>query len=85
MSEQEKSDVELFLQQANVILTVTNLIGKVRIKAFENFVKIAHCHWINAFGKFRKLKSSIHWSLGHIIELLCKSDSYSLAEKSENS
>ena len=85
LSEKEKSDIDLFLQQANVILTVTNTIGKINIKAFEDYVKKAHCLWINPFGNYRKLKSSIHWSLGHIIQLLCINDSYSLAEKSENS
>ena len=52
LSEKEKSDVELFLQQANIILNVTNSIGKIKIKEFESYIKIAHCHWINAFGHF---------------------------------
>ena len=85
LSEKEEYDIELFLQKANVILNVTNSIGNIRIKEFESYVKAAHCHWISAFGQYRKIKSSIHWSLGHIIELLCKNNCQSLAEKSGNS
>ena len=85
MSSDEKSDILLFLQQANVILTVTNSIGRIKLKQFESYVTQAHIHWITAFGKYRKLKSSIHWSLGHVIELLRKNHGYNLAERSENS
>ena len=48
-------------------------------------IKNTYVHLINAFGSYRKVKSSIHWSLGHIIELLILNRGYSLAEKSENS
>ena len=75
----------MFLQQANVILAVTNSIGKIKIKEFDSSVRNSHIHWIQAFGKYRKLKSSIHWSLAHIIQMLCLNQGYSLAEKSENS
>ena len=38
--------------------------------------------WIEAFGQYRKLKNSIHWTLGHVIELITKNYGYSLAENS---
>ena len=41
--------------------------------------------WIEAFGQYRKLKNSIHWTLGHVIELITKNYGYSLAERSKNS
>ena len=39
----------------------------------------------NTFGKYRKLKSSIHWTLGHVIQFISMNSGYSLAEMSENS
>ena len=40
---------------------------------------------INEFGKFVDVKSSLHWTLSHIAELICKNSSYTLADFSENS
>ena len=31
------------------------------------------------------IKSSLHWTLGHVAELIAKNDGYTLAEVSENS
>ena len=44
----KKADIELFMEQANVILTVTNSLGKIKIKPFETYIKKAHVHWMNA-------------------------------------
>ena len=85
LTDEEKIDIELFLQQANVILYVCNSIGKINIKAFDDYIKSAYCHWIKTFGKYRKLKSSIHWTLGHVIQFIYMNSGYSLAEMSENS
>ena len=42
MTSAEKADIELFMEQANVILTVTNSIGKIKIKPFETYIKKTH-------------------------------------------
>ena len=81
----EEYNLRLFLKQANIILSVTNTIGKVKVGKFREFVKNSYIHWITAFGKWRCLKKSIHWTLAHVAELIEKNDSYSLAEISENS
>ena len=40
---------------------------------------------INQFGKSVNVKSSLHWTLSHLGELICKNGSYTLADFSENS
>ena len=64
---------------------VCNSIGKINVKAFDDYIKSAYFHWIKTFGKYRKLKSSIHWTLGHVIQFISMNSGYSLAEMSENS
>ena len=49
LTDEEKIDIELFLQQANVILYVCNSIGKINIKAFDDYIKSAYCNWIKTF------------------------------------
>ena len=83
--EEEKEDLYKFFQEAHVILSVTNSIGKINCQKFGDYVKQAYVHWIEAFGKFRHLKNSLHWSLGHVVEMLALNGGYSLAENSENS
>ena len=68
-----------------VICNVTNSIGKIKVKKLDEFVKNAYEHWITSFGKFRTLKSSLHWTLGHVTQLIAMNNGYSLAEISENS
>ena len=73
------------LDQALTIIGVTNRIGKIRVNDFATFVKDAYFHWINQFRKFVHIKSSLHWTMGHIAELIAKNEAYTLAEYSENS
>ena len=82
--DQERENVKNFLFQGHVILSVTNTIGKVDTDFFRGFVKNTYKDWITWFGKFRKIKSSLHWTLAHVAELIDMNDGYSLAEYSEN-
>ena len=80
-----KEDIRLFLQQAHVISHVVNRIGKIHVNQFRVYVKTAYLHWAQAFGKFRTMKNSLHWMLGHVADLIGMNNGYSLAEVSENS
>ena len=82
--DQERENIKNFLFQGHVILSVTNTIGKVDADFFGGFVKNAYKDWITWFGKFRKIKSSLHWTLAHVAELIEMNGGYSLAEYSEN-
>ena len=73
------------LDQANVIIGVTNRIGKIKVQAFQKYVKDAYVHWLYNFKKFVHIKSSLHWTLGHVAELIAKNGGYTLAGVSENS
>ena len=42
-------------------------------------------YWIDNFKKFVHIKNSLHWTLGHVAELIAKNQGYTLAEISENS
>ena len=75
----------MLLDQALIIVGVTNRIGKIRVQSFANYVKDAYKHWINQFGKFVHIKSSLHWTMGHIAQLIANNEAYTLAEYSENS
>ena len=54
-------------------------------KTFDDYIESAYFHWIKTFGNYRKLKSSIHWTLGHVIQFISMNSGYSLDEMSENS
>ena len=57
INDKEKDDLNLLLDQARVIIGVTNKIGKIRVQAFEKYVKNAYSHWIQAFKRFVHLFS----------------------------
>ena len=84
-NEQEEYNFRQYLRMMHVILSVTNSIGIIKVKAFDRFVTQAHKHYLDSFKHFTHLKSSLHWSLGHVIEQLIKNQGWSLAEVSENS
>ena len=84
-NDKEKEDLNLLLDQALIIIGVTNRIGKIRVQSFANYVEDAYKHWINQFGKFVHIKSSLHWTMGHIAQLIANNEAYTLAEYSENS
>ena len=42
-------------------------------------------HWINSFKQFAHIKSSLHWTLGHVCTLIASNRGYTLAGVSENS
>lgn len=84
MTKKEKTDLNLLLDQARVIIGVTNKIGKIRVQAFEKYVKNAYSHWVQAFKRFVHIKSSLHWTLGHVAQLIAGNDGYTMAEVSEN-
>ena len=48
-------------------------------------MKNAYSHWIQAFKRFVHIKSSLHWTLGHVAQLIAGNDGYTMAEVSENS
>ena len=75
----------MMLDQASVIIGVTNRIGKIKVQAFQKYVKDAYVHWLYNFKKFVHIKSSLHWTLGHVAELIAKNEGYTLAGVSENS
>ena len=70
VDEEDERKLRRFLKEAHVILSVTNSIGKVNVPEFRDFVRNAYIHWIQDFGKLRKLKKSIHWTLGKMKALL---------------
>ena len=82
---QLKEDLRQFLQEANVICRVINRIGKINVFKLRNYLKGVYSHWVQAFGKYRSLKSSLHWMLAHLADLIGMNNGYSLAEVSENS
>ena len=85
IDDKEREDLNLLLDQARVIIGVTNKIGKIRVQDFERYVKTSYSHWITAFKKFEHIKSSLHWTLGHVAQLIAGNDGYTMAEYSENS
>ena len=85
INDEEKDDLKKLLDQASVIIGVTNRIGKIHVPEFQKYVKNAYKHWIHAFNKFVHIKSSLHWTLGHVAELIARNGGYTLAEYSENS
>ena len=84
-NDEEKENLRLMLQQAFVITHVMNTIGMIDVSKFDAYVKNAYVHWIKSFGKWRTLKSSIHWTLAHLCQLIALNNGFSLAEYSENS
>ena len=85
INEEETFNLRTFLDQASVIIGVTNRIGKINVQESQKYVHNSHRHWIDSFKKFVHLKSSIHWTMAHIAELIAKNQGYTLAEVSENS
>ena len=84
VSEDEFEHLQLMLQEANVIYRAANTIGKMHTKEFGDYIKSAYYNWKKNFP-FYKVKESIHWTLGHLAELISLNDDYSLAESSEGS
>ena len=64
-NDQEKEDMNELLDRMLIIISITNSIGKIYVKKFHDFVKDTYLLWINKFGKFVHVKSSLHWTLGH--------------------
>ena len=85
INKEEENNLTMMLDQANVIIGVTNRIGKIKVQAFQKYVKDAYRDWLHNFKKFAHMKSSLHWTLGHVAELIAKNEGYTLAEVSENS
>ena len=81
----EETNLRKSLQMSHVILSVTNSIGKVKCNDFKDYLKKFAIHWVKAFGKWRTLKNSLHWSLAHVGQLIAENEGYSMAEYSENS
>ena len=73
------------LDQASVIIGVTNGIGKIKVQDFQDYVKNANMHWLYNFKKFVHIKSSLHLTLGHVAQLIARNEGYTLAGVSENS
>ena len=80
IDKEETMNLKTFLEQASVIIGVTNRIGKINVQEFQKYVHNSHMHWIESFKKFVHIKSSLHWTLGHIAELIAKNQAYTLAE-----
>ena len=57
----------------------------MHVQTYHDYVKETYEFLINQFGKFITVKSSLHWTLAHIFELIVKNGSYTLADFSENS
>ena len=36
---------------------------------FREYVKKAYMEWVQNFGKYTHIKSSLHWTLGHVADL----------------
>ena len=85
INDEEKANLNTMLDQASVIIGVTNRIGRIKVHEFQEYVKKAYKHWQHSFKKFVHIKSSLHWTLGHVGELIAKNGGYTLAEYSENS
>ena len=85
INEEEQKNLDSMLEQANVIIGVTNRIGKIKVQAFQKYVKTAYRDWLRNFKKFVHIKSSLHWTLAHVADLIAMNDGYTLAEISENS
>ena len=85
VNDKEREDLDLMLDQALVIISVTNRIGKIKVQEFQNFMNESYSHLPKSFKKFQHTKSSLHWTLSHIGQLIALNESYSLAEVSENS
>ena len=49
VNDKEREDLDLMLDQALVIISVTNRIGKIKVQEFQNFVKESYSHWLKAF------------------------------------
>ena len=82
---QLKEDLRQFFQEANVVCQVSNRIGKIDVLKLRKYLKGVYSHWVQAFGEYRLLKSSLHWTLAHLADLIGMNHGYSLAEVSENS
>ena len=80
----EREQLNSLLDQALVIIGVTNSIGQINVEDFGAYVKSALCDWIKNFGKFVHIKSSLHWTMSHVAELITKNDGYTLADYTEN-
>ena len=78
INDEERSNLNKMLNQASVIIGVTNRIGKIKVQAFQKYVKNAYMHWMYNFHKFVHMKSSLHWTLGHVAELIAKNEGYIL-------
>ena len=79
-----KDDIEIvnlntLLDQASVIIRVTNKIGKIKVQEFQEYVHSAYMHWLANFKKFVHIKNSIHWTLGQISEIIARNNGYTLA------
>ena len=85
INEEETMNLKTFLDQASVIIGVINRIGKINVQEFQKYVHRSYIHWIDSFKKCVHIKSTLHWTLGHIAELIAKNQGYTLAEVSENS
>ena len=57
----------------------------VDIRDYQFYINSIIQHWTESFKHLRRIKSSLHWSLAHLGELLAKNEGFSLAEVSENS
>ena len=58
---------------------MTNSIGRIHVQKFVDYVKESYDLMIVEFGRFVNIKNSLHWTLSHIAELICKNGSYTLA------
>ena len=65
VNDKERQDLNTLLDQAHVIISVTNKISKIHVQKFERYVKNAYNHWSKAFKKFVHIKASNHWTLSH--------------------
>ena len=83
--DEEIMNLNTLLDQASVIIWVTNRIGKVKVQEFQKYVHNAYMHWLDNFKKFVHIKNSLHWTLAHAAELIAKNNGYTLAEYSDNS
>ena len=85
INQQEKDDLALLFSELHVISSIANSNGKkIIMETFAPFVKNTYIHVANFCKFLPHLPNSLHWCLGHIIELLEMNDSYALGETSEN-
>ena len=81
INQQEKDDLALLFSELYVISNVANSNGKkVIIETFAPFVKNTYLHIATVCKFLPHLTNSLHWCLGHIVELLELNDSYALGE-----